>query len=215
MSEFNNWSIPDEPGELNAHPDKRFYPLREGGIESKESKHPDLVEAMEKRGWNQSRTADFLGITRNQMSDWLQGKNIPDQFSPDLEQKFFLLTGKFPGELFRLQDPIELVHLDDVGREIDKKDFEEFGPKNLTEQEKNLMRIEIREVLHKSGLTSLQKDVLYWRFGLGEDGAEYTLAEIAKKLGLKSGERVRLIESTALRILRKSKNSDSLKSFIN
>ena len=61
-------------------------------------------------------------------------------------------------------------------------------------------------------LTPRQVKVLRMRFGIGDD-CDYTLAEVGKKMGV-SPERIRQIESKALRLLRHPSRTEALKTFI-
>ena len=69
---------------------------------------------------------------------------------------------------------------------------------------------EADEVLHN--LSDREETIVRMRFGLGVD-AEYTLAEIGEKLGV-SRERIRQIEVSALRKLRRSEKLRELRSFL-
>lgn len=64
-------------------------------------------------------------------------------------------------------------------------------------------RVGMRTVLGSAmeGLTPRERKILHWRYGLVGDGESLTLGEIGRRLGI-SRERVRQIESAALRQLR-------------
>jgi RNA polymerase primary sigma factor len=69
---------------------------------------------------------------------------------------------------------------------------------------------EADEVLHN--LSDREETIIRMRFGLGVD-AEHTLAEIGDKLGV-SRERIRQIEVSALRKLRRSEKLRELRTFL-
>lgn len=69
------------------------------GIVAK-AKQGDLLEALEKRGWNQRQMADFLGIDQNRLSRLLNLRWVPRIFSDHLTQRLMELTGKTPEQLF-------------------------------------------------------------------------------------------------------------------
>jgi RNA polymerase primary sigma factor len=69
---------------------------------------------------------------------------------------------------------------------------------------------EADEVLRR--LSDREEIIIRMRFGLGVD-AEHTLAEIGEKLGV-SRERIRQIEMSALRKLRRSDKMRELRTFL-
>ncbi len=77
----------------------------------------------------------------------------------------------------------------------------------------------MREALHRdlqyllADLTTRERDVIQMRFGLGEDGYPYSLAEIGRALDL-SRERVRQIESKALQKLRQPKRRNRVRDYL-
>lgn len=65
-----------------------------------------------------------------------------------------------------------------------------------------------------SQVNELEETVIRMRYGLVEDNSEYTLEEIAKELG-RSRERIRQIESTAIKKLKHPKVNIRLKRYLN
>lgn len=65
-----------------------------------------------------------------------------------------------------------------------------------------------------SQLNELEETIIRMRYGLVEDNSEYTLEEIAKELG-RSRERIRQIESTAIKKLKHPKVNKKLKVYLN
>jgi len=76
------------------------------------------------------------------------------------------------------------------------------------------MRDNLRESVRESlvGLPEREREVLELRFGL-KDGVYHSLEEISNHFGL-TRERIRQIESAALRKLRDPKRRNSLKDFV-
>lgn len=199
--------------------DKKIYGLGEGGIKDKEHKQPDLIQAMQKRGWNQRKTANYLGISEQSLGSWLKNERVPSEFSSELEKKFLDLTGKLPQDLFTRPEKsaVEFVSFDKaVRRELDDKVAKQFVNSELSEQEKHVFQRELAEAISESArdLSPTQKDVIKLRFGLGVDGVEHTLRKVAEILNIKTEERIRQIQSKALRILRHPRTSRRLEKFI-
>ena len=63
-------------------------------------KQGDILEALEKRGWNQTQGAHFLGIDASSFGGLINMTSVPKTFSPQLRDKLVELTGKFPEDLF-------------------------------------------------------------------------------------------------------------------
>jgi len=85
-----------------------------------------------------------------------------------------------------------------------------LAPSPLDDVLKIQMFQEADEVLHN--LSGREETIIRMRFGLGVD-AEHTLAEIGEKLGV-SRERIRQIEVSALRKLRRSEKLRELRTFL-
>lgn len=65
-----------------------------------ELKQGDLLEALQRRGWNQRQGAEFLGMSQQNFGKLINLQRVPKEFSPELTVKLFELTGKMPEELF-------------------------------------------------------------------------------------------------------------------
>jgi len=63
-------------------------------------RHGDLSQAMQKRGWNQRQTAEFLGISKSHYGRLVSMRVFPDRSNLELEKRLFELTGKTSEELF-------------------------------------------------------------------------------------------------------------------
>jgi RNA polymerase sigma factor (sigma-70 family) len=97
----------------------------------------------------------------------------------------------------------------------DDSSLKDYVPNNLAPSPlDDVLKIQLfqeaDEVLHN--LSDREETIVRMRFGLGVD-AEYTLAEIGEKLGV-SRERIRQIEVSALRKLRRSEKLRELRSFL-
>lgn len=66
----------------------------------KRKQHRHLRLAMEKRGWNSTKTAEFLGVSRWVFSSMLNLKYRRPEISRNLEQKLMQLTEKTVDELW-------------------------------------------------------------------------------------------------------------------
>jgi RNA polymerase sigma factor (sigma-70 family) len=120
---------------------------------------------------------------------------------------------------FRQVDEILQVAKDTISLESplgdDDSSLKDYVPNNLAPSPlDDVLKIQLfqeaDEVLHK--LSDREETVIRMRFGLGVD-AEHTLAEIGEKLGV-SRERIRQIEVSALRKLRRSEKLRELRTFL-
>jgi RNA polymerase primary sigma factor len=97
----------------------------------------------------------------------------------------------------------------------DDSSLKDYVPNNLAPSPlDDVLKIQLfqeaDEVLHN--LSDREETIIRMRFGLGVD-AEHTLAEIGEKLGV-SRERIRQIEVSALRKLRRSEKLRELRTFL-
>lgn len=113
---------------------------------------------------------------------------------------------KVTEEPISLEKPINSEENSTLGDFIEDTDATE----PLDEAAKEIMREHVRRSL--SFLNVREREVLELRFGL-LDGHEYTLEEISKKFNI-TRERVRQIESKALRKLRHPSHSTELRDFL-
>jgi RNA polymerase primary sigma factor len=120
---------------------------------------------------------------------------------------------------YRQVDEIMQVAKDTISLESplgdDDSSLKDYVPNNLAPSPlddvlKIQMFQEADEVLHN--LSDREETIIRMRFGLGVD-AEHTLAEIGEKLGV-SRERIRQIEVSALRKLRRSEKLRELRTFL-
>ena len=93
--------------------------------------------------------------------------------------------------------------------------FSDFIPdhKNSSPEEaaiRSRLRAQVEEALHS--LTEREAEILKMRFGL-EDGVDYTLEQVGQRFNV-TRERIRQIESKALRKLRDSRKGEVLKSYV-
>lgn len=184
-------------------------------------KQPDLAEALKALGWTQKRLAEYLGLTQNQMSDWMRGRNLPKEFSEEMERRLLLLTKKLPEDLFPDEQPkINEVPIGDSSliAEMDRRSFFEYfnkgGLTDPTRPDNKFYNSEFAKAIDQaiSTLTPREEEVLRMRFGL-DGGSEHRLDEVAKHFDL-TRERIRQIEARALRKLRHPSRSRPLKAFL-
>lgn len=101
-----------------------------------------------------------------------------------------------------------------VGKERDTELGDLLETEEVTPEE-TLMRESLRRDLLQllADLTDRERDVIEMRFGLGQDGHPYSLAEIGRALDL-SRERVRQIEAKALQKLRQPKRRNRVRDYL-
>jgi RNA polymerase sigma factor (sigma-70 family) len=172
------------------------------------AKHADLWDAAKKLG-GQSALARELGVSPHVIGEWINLRRKPAESRRDeLEPKLFKLTGKLWDELF----PLEIMDAEFFRKaksvEIHRTYVENHGLSYLPEERgaAEERRCVIQAVLKT--LTYREREILKWRFGLG-DGYAYTLAETARVMGV-TRERIRQIESKAIRKLQQSDRSEAL-----
>lgn len=131
----------------------------------------------------------------------------------EVAQKLRLSPEKVEEVLKIAQDPVSLET--PVGEEDDShlgdfiQDNEASEPLEATAS--NLLREQLEKAM--ASLTPREEKVLRLRFGF-EDGKPHTLEEVGKKFNV-TRERVRQIESKALRRLRHPSKSKALRDFVN
>ena len=131
----------------------------------------------------------------------------------EVAQKLRLSPEKVEEILKIAQDPVSLET--PVGEEDDShlgdfiQDNEASEPLEATAT--NLLREQLEKAM--ASLTPREEKVLRLRFGF-EDGKPHTLEEVGKKFNV-TRERVRQIESKALRRLRHPSKSKALRDFVN
>ncbi|MCE7939232.1 hypothetical protein DCC79_14110 [bacterium] len=101
-----------------------------------------------------------------------------------------------------------------VGEEADSEYIDLISDKESPEPNEHANRELLREALEDaiSNLTEREQQVLIWRFGLVDD-TPCTLEEVGEKLGV-TRERVRQIETKAIRRLRHPTRSNKLREYL-
>ncbi len=134
-----------------------------------------------------------------------------DPLPSDLESELKQAMQKAERIMRIAQEPVSLdtpVNDDSDSSLADFVESESPGP--VDEAARELLKDEISELLQS--LDERERDVLELRFGL-KDGRSYTLEEVGEMFGI-TRERVRQIESKALRKLRHPLKSYKLKDFL-
>lgn len=181
---------------------------------SKDEKQRDLVIAMADRGWTQSRTAKFLGITATEFGKLVNLTAIPKTFSEELADRLFELTYKFTDELFPVQSDLKEESLSDdrVMAEVDcyQLKTKESGIIQLITKidcPELSFDFELKAELDKVLKTLTPREEKIVRMRYFED---MTLEEVGAKFKV-TRNRVRQIEAKALRKLRHPKRTRVLK----
>lgn len=154
--------------------------------------------------------ADFLDPVDTQaIRHYLdEGKPMPD----DLRYRLRRAVAKVNRVLRAAEDPVSLespVGIEDNSQLGDFiEDEEALEPMDAAARE--MLREQVKDAL--SVLTERERDVLKMRFGL-DDGTEHTLEEVGQAFNV-TRERIRQIESKALRKLRHPTRSHSLRDYL-
>ncbi len=94
-------------------------------------KQGDLLEALQKRGWNQRQGAEFLGIDQSTFGHLINLNKIPASFPIEVEIKLYELTGKTVEELFpdfvRTKEFREIKRVRTVFAEVTQQTLEACG----------------------------------------------------------------------------------------
>jgi len=164
-------------------------------------KHPDLWEALLRRGWTQAEGARYLGVGPYTFGLWLNLRWYPRRLSDEQVAALMELTGKTPEDLWpdAIRDPFFLA----IPKR--KKTFTEIDLRRLAGAceakklpfeilEQGERKRVIDEVLQQ--LSSRQRAVIRARFYEG-----LSLKEVGERFGV-TGENIRRIETQALNRLR-------------
>lgn len=178
-------------------------------------KHGDLYEAMKKRGWNQTQTAEFLGMRGTAFGRMLNLKKLPKTVPDELNAKFVELTGKMYEDLF----PEELRNSKFISAEKEAVIYAEipmpmllnggFVPKQLPSPEKALEESELKQLVNEVLGTLRPKDAMVLRIRFMEGR---TIEEAAEKTGYKVSY-IKSVEKRAMRCLRHPSRSRRLEYF--
>lgn len=129
----------------------------------------------------------------------------------ELEKKTQLPLQKVAEIMKTTQEPLSFETPVGPGGESQLSDFIE--DKDVTSPPDSVIHVSLREQIEESvkSLTERETEILRMRFGLG-DGTEYTLEEVGARFNL-TRERIRQIETKALRKLQHPEVSRKLKSY--
>jgi transcriptional regulator with XRE-family HTH domain len=180
-------------------------------------KHGILYEFLKSKGWNQADLARNLGVTPNDVSNWMRLKKYPKK--EEVLRKLMELTGRSHYELFPqfMKEPEWAKIIKEIPREfalarqVDVKQL--AGGRKvfaLPSAEEEYADIELKErIRHElnNKLTQREAEILRLRFGLfGEE--PHTLQKTGKLLGINT-ERTRQLEGQALRKIKADRGRKS------
>lgn len=112
-------------------------------------------------------------------------------------------------QFYEIQKP---TSLNTLVREEENTELIDLVPSDSVSVESEAVNSDVSDTIHnimKKNLSEKEQFVLKYRFGLNEKEQIYTLEEVGKKLGI-SRERVRQIESVALRKLKRNRSIRNL-----
>ena len=197
-------------------------------------KHADLYRAAKKMG-SQSALARHLEISPMEIGRWINMKGCPpsrpvgkrwtEEYLAIMGGKLALLTGKDWDELFpsELRNNVEFLRCSKTverTRDIEQYalcDYAVHTQRRLEDNataEKEETDQEVRDAIESvlKTLTYREREIIRLRYGLG-DGCNYTLEETGRIFKVPR-ERIRQIESKALRKLQHDRRFDILKKSI-
>ena len=136
----------------------------------------------------------------------------PEQLSKNKNTKLVLSEEKIRKALKISLDPISLDQM--VGDEENSRIGDFVPDVNMVSPDNSIGEANIHESIHEllDTLSDKESKVLKMRFGVGV-GKDHTLEEVGKHLGV-TRERIRQIESKALRKLRHQSRSQIIRSFL-
>jgi RNA polymerase sigma factor (sigma-70 family) len=189
-------------------------------------KHTDLLEASRKLG-SQSALARHLGVHPADLGEWINLHKFPrflkrPDKAAEIEKKLFDLTGKTLDELFpeRVRPMLGGSKLE-VTRGLSNEQLGRLAASNRAAQLQIEERVnanfemvgELRDCLEDllRTLPDRDQEILKLRYGFG-DCKEHTYDEMSRIFGI-TKERIRQIESRALRKLQNSHRRARLESF--
>ena len=160
----------------------------------------------------QMQAANACGVTLSRFDSLLNMKHWPGRFVKDeicWSVASTQVAKALGHELIYLFDPAyygvkavqapKFIEFEVAINEIEQRHLMELSPPAEEFAEK--LKLESNVTKTMASLTPREEGVLRMRFGIG-GGKEYTLAEVAEKMHFKGSERIRQIESKALRKLR-------------
>lgn len=184
-------------------------------------KQGDLLDALSKRGWNQSDAARFLGITPSIFSGWINMNDVPKSFTAEMTIKLYELTGKTPEELFPEFVRSEKFREANVGRKtftFEADPSRMLGTREMLQLEAPIEMTpdgilgnkELRGMINNALHTLSPREEKILRAHVLED---VPLEELDKEHGWPEG-RARAIKDRALRNLRSPENARRLREFL-
>ena len=169
-------------------------------------KQGDLLQALKEHGWSQSEAARFLGIAPSTFGKLINLQWVPKEFSPELSQGLFELTGKFPEELFpefmRQKEFLEADKVRELYAEVGQEVLEDHGLLRLPPSPEEVVLELEQGMILEDMLQKLKPRLAQVLRGIYFEGK--TKTEIAGELGVKR-TRIYQLEARALMLLRHPK----------
>lgn len=177
-----------------------------------------LVELRKKKFQTQQEVANEVGLTLNRYQKIeilksypteMEAKNIAEYFDEDP----YKLFPKWSFPVYGTRDYTQVVKVDKLQLES-KEVLQLADPREIEEEvDKELLKEKIWEVMNT--LSEREQRIIRLRFQLEDmpEGKDPTLENVGRIFGV-SRDRIRQIESRAIRKLKHSSKIDQLKSFI-
>lgn len=168
-----------------------------------------LLSAIEKRGFSAGvKFADKVGVPYHILNALISMKIAPIEDNGDLKpevEKLCLFLNKSPSVLFDFDQMHNPLEVNCAEFDTDLETILSIRDAQNDFELKHILKDKINE------LKPREQEFLKLRFGL--DGGEHTLKECGELFGV-TGERMRQLEATALRKLRRATRSIGLKDYL-
>lgn len=181
-------------------------------------KHGVLLEALTRKGWNQTQAAEYLQVPMQTFGKWINLQEVPKKLSEEQIKRLLELTGMLPDQLWpdyvRSQDFLDAPKTFEVVKDVDAPKLIEamrtLRQLPAGEPDKLFEQKELAEKIDELLGTLRPREALVIRSNFFEGRTD---DETGKMLNV-SATRVRHLEYKALRKLRHPSNSGQLRPYL-